>query len=194
MPRQRAYDKDEVIDRAVDLFWQRGYGATSIQELVEATGINRASMYSAFGNKAGLFNAALDRYLRSDVTSRILEADERQPFPALMAGIFSSIIDQAVQGSSRRGCLLTNTAVELSPHDDAVAEKIKRELSTLESGMTKRIERAQARGEVTEDVDPSSLARAMINTIQGLRVIAKVNPDREVLSDIAGMALRQLID
>ncbi len=191
MARPREFDTDQAIDKAIEIFWQRGYKATSVQDLVEATGIQRGSLYAAFGSKAGLFDAAMDRYMAEYSAPRILENEDR-PIREALAELLYGLVDSAATDKSRRGCFVTNTAVELTPHDNAVALKVADNLLDLEDVLARRLADAQALGEVRADKDPRVLARFLVAAVQGLRVMSKVSPDRERLRDITDIILASL--
>ncbi len=191
MARPREFDPDQAVDNALEIFWRRGYKATSVQDLVEATGVQRGSLYAAFGSKAGLFDAAMDRYMAEYSAPRMLENEDR-PIREALTELLDALVDTAVTDKSRRGCFITNTAVELTPHDRAVAKKVARNLGDLEDVLTRRLADAQAKGEVRADREPRALARFLVGSVQGLRVMSKVTPDRERLRDIADIVLASL--
>lgn len=191
MARPREFDPDQVIDKAIEVFWRRGYKATSVRELVEATGVQRGSLYAAFGSKAGLFDAAMDRYMAEYSAPRMLENEDR-PIREALADLLYGLADSAATDKSRRGCFITNTAVELTPHNRAVARKVADNLGNLEDVLARRLADAQARGEVGTDKDPRALARFLVGAVQGLRVMSKVTPDRERLRDITDIILASL--
>ncbi len=191
MARPREFDPDQAIDKAIEIFWRQGYKATSVQNLVEATGVQRGSLYAAFGSKAGLFDAAMDRYMAEYSAPRMLENEDR-PIREALAELLRALVDSAVTDQSRRGCFVTNTAVELTSHDSAVATKVADNLGDLEDVLTRRLADAQANGEVRSDREPRALARFLVGSVQGLRVMSKVTPDRERLQDIADIVLASL--
>ncbi len=191
MARPREFDPDQAIDKAIEVFWRQGYKATSVQDLVEATGVQRGSLYAAFGSKAGMFDAAMDRYMAKYSAPRLLENEDR-PIREALAELLRALVETAVTDKSRRGCFVTNTAVELTPHDRAVAKKVASNLGDLEDVLTRRLADAQARGEVRSDREPRALARFLVGSVQGLRVMSKVTPDRERLRDIADIVLASL--
>ena len=191
MARPREFDPDQAIDKAIEVFWRQGYKATSVQDLVEATGVQRGSLYAAFGSKAGMFDAAMDRYMAEYSAPRLLENEDR-PIREALAELLRALVETAVTDKSRRGCFVTNTAVELTPHDRAVAKKVASNLGDLEDVLTRRLADAQARGEVRSDREPRALARFLVGSVQGLRVMSKVTPDRERLRDIADIVLASL--
>lgn len=192
MARTKEFDPDAVLDRALDLFWRRGYEATSMADLVEALGIARASIYGTFGGKHDLYLAALGRYQRAR-DGQVLEALSR-PGPALPA-VRALVIDFAEQAAGddlRRGCFVTNTAVELAPHDAAAARRVEASWDALEAGLTSALLRARAQGELAAGRDPRGLARMLLVLLQGIRVVGKAGGDAERARDAAAQALTLL--
>jgi TetR/AcrR family transcriptional repressor of nem operon len=190
MARPRAYNRQELLDRAIELFWERGYKATSVQDLVTATGVNRASLYQEFGSKAGLFAMALEQYMAAGELADVFEADESTPFVDLLRAVFLALVEIAVEDRGKRGCLLTNTAVELSSNDGDVSRRIAENLDNLERVLTRRVIDGQGRGELDLTLNPVRVARYIINNIQGFRVLSKLRNDRVYLRDLAEMAVQ----
>jgi len=148
MARPKAFDREDVLDKATQVFWLKGYEATSIQDLVEATGINRGSLYNTFTDKAGLFGAVLGRYTdRSPARTLVANADDGPP-RATIEAFFADLVHIGAADPERRGCLLTNTAVELAPVDAEVAAYVRRALAVMEDALARLVERGQFTGEI----------------------------------------------
>ena len=192
MARHREFDHDAVLDKAMDLFWERGYGATSIQDLVEATGVNRASMYGTFGNKQRLFLAALDHYVSKISASRLEQLRAPGSAKVALRSYFEGMVDFARRDGRRLGCLLTNSAVEIAPHDAGIAESLRASFGTVEEVLFEVIRRGQAQGEFGADKDPRELARFLVGVIQGLRVLMRARADEAHLRDVVAIALSSL--
>jgi TetR/AcrR family transcriptional repressor of nem operon len=192
MGRPRQFDHERALDQAMRLFWQRGYGATSVQDLVEATGVNRASMYNTFGNKQRLFLAAVDRYV-SQVSAARLER-LRAPGSARVAleDYFEAMLTFAQDDGPRLGCLLTNSAVEVAPHDARIAASLRASLGAVEDALFEVIQRGQAQGEFPADKDARALARFLLGVIQGLRVLMRARSDEAHLRAVVTTALSTL--
>lgn len=192
MPRPREFDRQQVLDRAIQLFWERGYEATSIQELVECMGIQRGSLYNEFGDKRSLFLAVLDRYQREWV-DRTMDA-LRQPGPVLPAlrELLMRLVREEVECDVRRGCLATNTAVEMGPLDPALAARASAMLRRVEHAFRDALQRAVAQGEMPPSTDVRALARFLTSNLQGLRVMSKAGAPREELEDVVEVALRAI--
>src|SRR5437899_4131168 len=155
-------------------FWAKGYEATSIEDLVACMGIQRGSLYGAFGDKRALFLAALDRYERV-VVQELFDALEA-PDSGLEA--IRRFFHLRIKGSLERrrplGCLLTNSAVELSRRDPGAAAKVGTSLAKLERAFLRALVRARDAGEIEATRDLPALARFLTSHAQGLSVIAKV--------------------
>lgn len=187
MPRTKEFEPGEALDAAMQLFWRKGYAATSIRDLLDGMGIGYGSLYNTFGDKHALFLASLDRF-RELRTSWIDEVLEDSGLSGIEE-VFRRTVDGLVSFEPRRGCLLANTAVELGPHDAEVAAKISRYVRHTEAVFERAVIRAQEAGEIPADRDPRALARFLVNALHGLRVLARVGTDRAVLEDAVRVAL-----
>ena len=192
MARPREFDRNDVLARATQVFWLKGYEATSIQDLVDATGVNRGSLYNEFRDKAGLFAAVLDRYMADSAARKLIRAAEDGPPRATIEALFDDVVAGGCGDPARRGCLLTNTAVERSPLCPETAARVGAALVSVEDALLCLVQRGQALGEIAPWRDPRTLARFLLATIQGLRVMAKVTADPSALRDVANLALEQL--
>lgn len=196
MPRPRKFDEDAVVQQAMALFWRRGWHATSIDELVKATGLNRGSLYGAFGDKRGLFLRALQRY-RDDIAGReiaILRGheiggdgwDEEKPPAERLRAYFDHVIRFSLSDEGLKlGCLLTNTAVELGADDPKAWAAVISQEASLEAAFHDCL----AEAEVEE---PEARARFLVAAAQGLRVTARMAPDEKVLRGVVSSALELL--
>lgn len=170
--RTKAFNHDEIVDAAMQVFWQLGYSATSIQDLVDATGLSRSSLYNAFENKHGLYAQALRRY--HELTARnITLLQEPGPVKELVRRLLMRIVNDELDGSAQRGCLAANAALELAGPDDSITELLAGNFLRLEKALEQALLRGQAEGEIASQKNPRALARFIVNTIQGLRVLSK---------------------
>ncbi|WP_316527710.1 TetR/AcrR family transcriptional regulator [Kitasatospora brasiliensis] len=172
MARTKEFDPDAALQAALELFWQRGYEATSMADLVERLGIARASIYATFGSKHELYLRALERYCEQSDSARLEELS--QPGPALPA-VRALVRRHAAAGEQdrRRGCFVTNAAVELAPHDPAAARRVEASLDRLETLLAAALVRAAAQGELPAGREPRALARMLVVLLQGIRVVGK---------------------
>jgi TetR/AcrR family transcriptional repressor of nem operon len=192
MARPIGFDREQALDRAMGVFWSKGYEATSIEELVTRMGIQRGSLYGTFGDKRSLFLSALERYQRV-VTRELFEALEA-PGSGLEAirRFFRLRVERALDRRRPRGCLVTNSAVELSGRDRGAAAKVGGSLVKMEAAFRGALERARAAGELPRTRDVRALARFLTSSAQGLSVMAKAFPERAILEDVVAVVLAAL--
>jgi TetR/AcrR family transcriptional repressor of nem operon len=192
MARPREFEPDVVLDRAMRIFWSRGYEATSVQDLVDHMGIQRGSLYATFGDKRALFLAAIDRY-DCMVTAKLLAAlDEPESGMEAIRRFFRLKIDWAVAANRPRGCLVTNSATELASRDRRTTSRVAAVFTKIEAAFERAVVRAQKAGEIDPTRDPRALARFLTSSAQGLSVMAKTFPGRAVLEDIVEVILTVL--
>ncbi|TQM69788.1 TetR family transcriptional regulator [Actinomadura hallensis] len=192
MARTKEFDPDAALQKALELFWERGYEATSMADLVEHLGIARASIYATFGGKHDLYVKALERYLqtRDPDVAEVLS----QPGPALPAvrALVESYAEESAHDPRRRGCMVVNAAVELMPRDPQIARRVEASWDTVETALTSALTRARAQGEISADKDPRALARFLLVMMQGMRVLGRAHPEPGRLRDAAAQALAAL--
>ncbi|GHI07915.1 TetR family transcriptional regulator [Streptomyces cellostaticus] len=193
MARTKEFDPDTALQSALELFWRRGYEATSMTDLVEHLGIGRASLYATFGNKHELYLKALDRYEQAGLTRIVHELSQPGPaLPAARAVVRRFAAEAADEHLRLNGCLVTNTAAELAPHDPAAARHVERNWDHIETALHSALVRAQAQGELPADRDPLTLARMLLVLMQGLRLVGKASSDPARVRDAAEQALALL--
>ena len=192
MARQKEFDREAALDRAMETFWTKGYGATSVQDLVAHMGIQRGSLYDTFGDKRSLFLAALDRY-RHVVAGELFEtlAAPGSGIEAIRA-FFRLRVQQALDRRRPHGCLVTNSAVELSRRDGRAVAEVSGSLAQLEAAFRRALERARVAGELAPTRDLRALGRFLTSSAQGLSVMARTRSDRAVLEDIVRLILAVL--
>ena len=192
MARPREFDPDVALDCAMHVFWSKGYEGTSLDDLCEATGLSRSSLYSAFGDKHALLLRALDRYEEISA-ARIADAlGRRLPIREALAALLGEFVDRIVAGPGRQGCFIGNCAAELARHDRQALDRVRRSLERTERQFREALESARVRGELAPSADPRALARFLAAGIHGLRLVGKANPERVALNDIARTMLRCL--
>ncbi|MCG8968408.1 MULTISPECIES: TetR/AcrR family transcriptional regulator [Streptomyces] len=193
MARTKEFDPDAALRAALELFWRRGYEATSMSDLVEHLGVGRASLYATFGNKRELYLKALERYEQGLLPD--LLADLARPGPAL-PGVRSLVRRYAVEATAEdlrgRGCFVTNTAAELAPHDPVAARRVERNWDQLETVLHSSLTRARDQGELPPGREPVALARMLLVLLQGMRVVGKASADPARVRDAAEQALALL--
>jgi TetR/AcrR family transcriptional regulator, transcriptional repressor for nem operon len=192
MARPREFDADTALNRAMELFWSKGYEATSLDDLCEVTGLSRSSFYAAFGSKRNLLLQTVDRYVEQRNPRMVAILAQPLPIHTLFSALAQQFIDQIVAGPGRRGCFLGNCAAELPRGDRAAMARVRQGLESTELTFRGALERARARGELSPDADLGAVARFLTAGFQGLRLFGKANPDRTALEDIAATMLQCL--
>lgn len=192
--RTKEFEPDEIADAAMRVFWRRGYAATSIQDLVEGTGLSRSSLYSTFENKQGLYQQALRRY--EAVTTANVELLSGPGSPKeLIRQLLLRIAEDELGDPQRRGCLVANATLELAGHDQAVADLVAHNFQRLQKALETLIRRGQQSGDVAVGKNPHALAFFFVNTMQGMRVLGKGSPPpqrRQCLMEVIEVALDTL--
>ena len=193
MPWKKQFDVEAGLERAMQAFWEHGYEATSVQDLVEIMGVNRGSLYGTYGDKRALFLAALRNYdenVRREPLAR-LEA-ELGPRQAI-GKVFEIFAEPAMRGHPAKGCLLTNSALELAAHDAEVREIVAGSQRQIEEFFVRVIEKGKADGEIGSHVDASQAAAGLMATLIGLVVLTRSRPEAGLLKSIIDDALGRLL-
>jgi len=192
MARTKEFDPDIVLRRALELFWERGYDATSMADLVEHLGIARASIYGTYGGKHELYVKALECYLRTRDPDPVELLSQPGPVLPAVRALVEVYAQESMGDQRRRGCMVVNAAVELGPQDRQVARLVESSWDQLETALTAALTRARAQGELAAGRDPRALARFLLVVLQGMRVLGRVHPNRDRLRDAAEQALAAL--
>jgi TetR/AcrR family transcriptional regulator, transcriptional repressor for nem operon len=192
MARPRTFDEADALDAAIDCFWRRGYGATSVRDLGDEMGLGSASLYNAFRDKRTLFLRALDRYLDSTMRERIARLERSLPPKDAVKAFIDEVVDRSVNDPEQRGCMLINAAAEFGSRDHELGVEIAARLDELQGFFRRRIAAARAEGTVPRERDPAELARLMLGVVVAIRVLARVRPERALLKGIAKPALALL--
>jgi TetR/AcrR family transcriptional regulator, transcriptional repressor for nem operon len=176
--RPREFDTEAAVERAMQVFWSRGYHATALPDLLDATKLSRGSLYAAFGDKHALFLRALDRYIADALARMERELDPRHdPVDGLRACL-AGYVERTSGANGRRGCLLVATTMELAGRDAEVDRRIARFFTAMEGRVAGALSRAKAAGALAEGVEPSIAARILVCFVEGLRVVGKTAPAR----------------
>ena len=192
MPRVKLFDEEEVLTKAMELFWKQGYSATSVQDLVSHLGINRASLYDTFGDKEKLFKKALKYYrkINTEGLNHFFEnqTDVKKGFKKL----FENAIDESVEDKDRRGCFVVNTTTELIPGDENILNFIHENKRNIENLFYEYLLKGEVEGQIKTDKDLKALASLFFTIYNGLKVVSKVQPNREELVNSTCIALSLL--
>jgi len=192
MGRPREFDEQQALGAALEQFWEHGFEATSLSELTECMGLQKGSLYGAFGDKRQLFLTALARYQDQGLAELAAALGGEASPRATLQRFFSALVERAAARDGARGCLCVNTAVELAPHDEDVARGLRKHGERVEGLFQDLIERGQARREFAAGIDARAAGRFLATLQLGIGVLAKTRPGRARLEDVTRLALRAL--
>jgi TetR/AcrR family transcriptional repressor of nem operon len=191
MARTKEFDQEQALDAAMHLFWERGYEATSVQELVDATGVQRQSLYDTFGSKHEMFLQSLMRYqaLEGHQLSGLIKRHPKGGLPLIRA-IIESCASQTINDA--RGCFAANCAAELGSSDKAVAERVRIGRDGLQEVFEHCLQQAKAARQLKNSSSVSALAQFLVNAFFGLRLIAKTRPPKAMIDNVVSVTLAAL--
>lgn len=191
--RPRSFDMDAAVERAMNVFWSRGYHATALPDLLRATKLSRGSLYAAFGDKHSLFLRALDRYIADALTRMDGEfAPRKDPVEGLRTYL-TGYVERTSGVNGRRGCLLVATAMELAGQDAEVNRRVAGFFKAMETRVAEALSRAKTAGQLAAGVEPASAARILVCFVEGLRVVGKTAPARTTSQATANVLLDRFI-
>jgi TetR/AcrR family transcriptional regulator, transcriptional repressor for nem operon len=191
--RPRSFDVDAAVERAMNVFWSRGYHATALPDLLRATKLSRGSLYAAFGDKHSLFLRALDRYIADAVTRMDIElGPHRDPVDGLRTYL-AGYVERTSGANGRRGCLLVATAMEMAGQDAEVTRRVAGFFKAMEIRVADALSRAKTAGKLADGVEPLSAARILVCFVEGLRVVGKTAPARAASQATADALLARFI-
>jgi TetR/AcrR family transcriptional repressor of nem operon len=191
MPRPREFDSAKVLDKATRLFWRRGYGGTSLNDLETEMGIGRTSIYAAFGGKEELFLQVVDHYDATYSIKLRTALNAGGSVRVAVARYFEELMIAFTDPNLPLGCLITNVAVEGDRGTTRLGRKIATSISRTEDVFYQLFRDGQAKGEVDPAVDPRSLARYFVAITHGLSTLAKGLPNPSALYDVIGSVLAE---
>jgi len=187
--RTKDFDEQEILQKAVRLFWQKGYNGTSMQDLIDGLGIGRSSIYHAFGDKHTLYVKALELYQREG-TKRLVEAINTGPsIQDAIRNLMKMTTSDRVPCGIPESCFKVNAGVEVAVDDEEVLKLLQEDDVIIEKALYTAIKQQQDSGKLSAAKDPRALARFICNTIAGMRVYAKTNNDKAFFNDILNTAL-----
>lgn len=194
MPKTKQFDEIEVLLKAREVFNEKGFTATSMDDLVKATGLSRSSIYDTFGDKHGLFMKALEDY-KLDQQNAITETLAKIDSPKKrISTLFHNVIQEIVSDKKKKGCLLLNAGMELTSVDEKVAALASLGMVEMEEIFYGWIKEGQTSGEITKRFTAKALAKHLYNSFAGLRLTGKCRPDATALKETVKIALAALDD
>jgi TetR/AcrR family transcriptional repressor of nem operon len=189
MARPKAFDVDEALERAMELFWRQGYGATSLPDLVQHMGIGRQSLYDTFGDKHQLFLQALDRYAAVMIGGALGRLERPGASFDDLTAFLEAVVAYQTGKQVRTACLMINSAMELAVTDNEVARRASAHHQRMEGAFRRVLEHAAAQEEIHPLLPVDTVARHMVATVLGMVVAAKSGAEPAVLRDMASGAL-----
>ncbi len=189
MAGKKAFLPEQALEAAMNLFWKQGYEASSIEDVVQSTGLGRGSLYDTFGDKHALYVAALKCYL-TKIPAEITSHEQPQgSLTETLERYFQHWIEVLLADPDRRGCFLVNATMEMAPHDTEINHITQSALQTLEENFYRLLINAQVRGELPWTYDPHQGAHFLLGILISIRVLARAKQDRSVLQDVVKTAL-----
>ena len=191
--RPRSFDEEQVLDQAMFLFWKKGYEATGVADLEQATGLGRQSLYGAFGDKRALFLRIVERYFERVLKPYLVDVLDapgsgRQNLERVFDGW-----QAAAAASEFHGCLVGNSVPEFGTKDVEMSDVLRRKLELMEAAFMRALKRAKQAGEVNPALDSRATARSLLTLAQGLAVVARVNREPSFVRGVLHAA-RRLLD
>lgn len=192
MARTKVFDEEAVLNKALYLFWDQGFNATSAQDLVDQLGISRSSLYDTYGDKFQLFKRALSQYRKNFGGTMIEMIEKSDNAEQTLKDIFKYVVQESLQQKFSKGCFMVNSSIEMAPHNEAIAEIVNANMRDIEDALVLLIEKGQAMGQFSASHAARPLARFVFNTISGLRVASKSGAEKQVFDDVIKVTLAAL--
>ncbi|MFD0679302.1 MULTISPECIES: TetR/AcrR family transcriptional regulator [unclassified Paenibacillus] len=192
MVRLREFDEEKALDAAMQLFWEKGFEATSLSDLTSKMGIQRPSIYSAFGDKKELFEAALRKYTQFHAAYVRSSLQNHPSVKEAFRAFFETIVAKEYEKSANRGCFCINTMVELAPHDEKFEILTREHQMYLSVLFQEAVERGMRSGELSHDVKAKELAQTLVVSLIGLTVMMKSRPERSFVDNFVEVILTLL--
>ena len=192
MSRVREFDPAVALNKAMDVFWQKGYANTSIDDLVVATGVNRHGLYGEFESKRSLFLACLDHYQNEIVEMAFGVVEQPGASLSNIRAYFNMIGGPAPAGRGDMRCLMINTANDVAAHDKRAAKKVEKYFTRLQRGFRKALSNAKANGELATHINVEQMADFLIGVVQGLSVMVRSKAQPKMIANVVATALRCL--
>ncbi|UTN04158.1 TetR/AcrR family transcriptional regulator [Flavobacterium bizetiae] len=185
MARTKEFNEDQALDKAIEIFWHKGYNGTSAQDLVTHLGLSRSSLYDTFGDKQKLFAQSLQRY-QKNAQKQVMELfDQSENIKETLHDIFKQAVIESLEDRITKGCFMVNSSVELAMHDEEIAKIVKNNSQIMEEVFTKAVQKGQDSGDISKANSAKVLARFIFNNYSGIRVLARSGErDKQVYDDI----------
>ncbi|KAF6581147.1 TetR/AcrR family transcriptional regulator [Paenibacillus jamilae] len=192
MVRPREFDEDQALDAAMRIFWEKGFEATSLSDLTSKMGIQRPSIYAAFGDKKQLFEAALRKYTQSHAAYVRSRLQSNSSVKEAFYNFFGGVVAEEYEDGPNRGCFCINTMVELAPHDEKFEILTREHQMYLSAVFQETLERGIRSGELEVAMDARALAHTLVSLLIGITVMMKSRPERSFVDHSVATALMLL--
>jgi TetR/AcrR family transcriptional repressor of nem operon len=192
MARTKDFDENEVLTKAIQLFWHKGYNGTSMQDLVDGLGISRSSLYDTYTDKHTLFMKALESYQNSGVAKIQEIIDHSGSAKETIQKLLEFTTNDLLVDKQQKGCFMVNAEVEVAPHDAEVNKLVCKNEQQMDEAFYQVIRKGQASGEIRNGQDARALARFIFNAVKGMQVTAKSTTDKSVFDDIIKLTVSTL--
>lgn len=192
MPWEKSFDEETALEKAMQVFWGKGFESASIADLIEGTGISRGSLYNAFGGKQPLFVKALLKYDRDNRQAKLAQLEALDDPKQAIGNFFDGIVAETVADTEQKGCFLINTALEITTHGPEVNKIVTNGLREIEAFFRRSIEVGQARGDIRNGLEPEATAKTLLALIVAIRVLGRGAFTQAALQTIADEA-KQII-
>jgi len=181
MPRPREFNEDQVLDAAMHLFWAKGYPGTSMQDIVDATGLQGPSIYNAYGNKRSLFNVVLARYSEQVMVRFVKTIEDAPTARSAIERLLKAIVKQHFDPATPGGCLVGLAAHEARLHDTGTQTAVGKEFRKLDDAICAKLTEGKSCGEFPDDLDPRGTSTAIVSICAGLLTLGRGNYSKHAL-------------
>lgn len=192
MPRVKLFDENEVLIKAMHLFWKQGYTATSVQDLVSHLGVNRASLYDTFGDKEQLFKKSFELYRKSSIKGITVFLQSRTNVRVGFSELFNVAIEEAILDKDRKGCFVVNITTELIPNDESLLKVLETNKRDIESLFYEYLKKGQENGQLNASKDLKSISSLFYTLYNGIKVVSKIETNKKELTNSVNLALSLL--
>lgn len=192
MPWVKSFDEETAVGKAMQVFWEKGFDSASINDLIAETGVNRGSLYNAFGGKQPLFVKALLKYDQDNRQAKFAQLEALDDPRQAIGKLFDDSVASCVKDTEQKGCFLINTALDIGNHNAEVNKIVANGLREIEGFLRRSIEVGQARGDIRKQLEPQATAKSLLAQLVAIRVLGRGAYAQEALQTIADQA-KQLI-
>ena len=191
MPKSESFNREEVLEKVTDLFWVQGYNGTSMQDIVDATGLNRSSLYNSFGDKYQLFNESI-RFYKNHVQTRSISGLDSIPPKKALRRVFDAVLTSMDDQTHTKGCFLTNCAAELATVDRDINHFLHDNMDDVLVMFEEILKRGKASGDFDKNLDERKTAIYLFSSLQGIRVTGMIMDRRSEVKALIDKTLENI--